>query len=54
MGIDLEFERPLAPLREQLEGLDKEVAAGATDELRLRRTPWPPSWSASRASCTPS
>jgi acetyl-CoA carboxylase carboxyl transferase subunit alpha len=37
MGINLEFERPLAPLREQLEGLDKEVAAGATDELRLRR-----------------
>jgi acetyl-CoA carboxylase carboxyl transferase subunit alpha len=37
MGINLEFERPLAPLKEQLEGLDKEVAADATDELRLRR-----------------
>lgn len=37
MGITLEFERPLIPLREQLEGLDKDVAAHPTDELRERR-----------------
>jgi acetyl-CoA carboxylase carboxyl transferase subunit alpha len=37
MGINLEFERPLAPLKEQLEGLDKELAADASDEVRRRR-----------------
>ena len=37
MGINLEFERPLAGLREQLEGLDRELAAHPSDELRARR-----------------
>jgi acetyl-CoA carboxylase carboxyl transferase subunit alpha len=37
MGITLDFERPLVELRQQLEGLEKEAAAQATDEVKDRR-----------------
>jgi acetyl-CoA carboxylase carboxyl transferase subunit alpha len=37
MGITLEFERPLAELRRQLEGLDKELAAHPSDDLQAQR-----------------
>jgi acetyl-CoA carboxylase carboxyl transferase subunit alpha len=37
MGITLDFERPLVELRQQLEGLEKEAADQATDEVKVRR-----------------
>jgi acetyl-CoA carboxylase carboxyl transferase subunit alpha len=37
MGITLDFERPLVELRQQLEGLEKEAADEATDEVKVRR-----------------
>jgi acetyl-CoA carboxylase carboxyl transferase subunit alpha len=37
MGITLDFERPLVELRQQLEGLEKEAADQATDEVKIRR-----------------
>jgi acetyl-CoA carboxylase carboxyl transferase subunit alpha len=37
MGINLEFEQPLAELRKQLEGLERELAAHPSEELKTQR-----------------